>query len=115
MGNSDDKLDRERDDYERRERDEERYRERSGDLGRTREPLSRRVAGAESQRQPRELKRAQEEGQEVPSNATPPKRTQPVPVRYHTDLVGGARPKEPAARYSGTEPSDPRRRADINE
>jgi len=45
----------------------------------------------------------------VPLDATPPKRTQPVPVRCHTDLVGGARSKEPAARYCGTEPSDPRR------
>jgi len=83
--------------------------ERRGERGRTREPLSRRMTGAESQRHPKELKRTQEDGQDVPSDATPPKRAQPVPVRYHTDLGGDVRPKEPAARYRGTEPSDPRR------
>jgi len=110
MGDSEDERDRERDEYERqRERDEEHYRERSGDRGRTREPLSRRVTGAESHRHPKQLKRTQEEGHDVPSDATPPKRAQPVPVRHHTDLGGDARPKEPATRYRGTKPPDPRR------
>jgi len=110
MGDSEDERDREQDDYERhREREEERYRERGGDRGQTREPLSRRLTGAESQRPPRQLQRTQNEGQEVPSDATPRKRVQPAPVRVHTDPGGGARSKEPAALYLGTEPSDPRR------
>jgi len=106
MGDSEDEQERERDEYERqRERDEEHYSERSGDGGRAREPLSRRVTGAESHRHPKPLKRTQEEGHEAPSGATPPKRPQLVPVRHHTDLVGDARP----TRYRGTEPYDPRR------
>jgi len=98
MGDSEDEWNRERDDYERQKKiDEERYRERGGDRGQMREPLSRRVTGAKSQRQPRELKRIQVPLAEGASDATPPKRVQQVPVRCHTDLVGGACSKEPAA------------------
>jgi len=94
MGDSEDERDRERDDHERqRQTDEEHYRERSGDRGRTRAPLSRRVTGAESKPHLKELKRTQEEGPDVPSDATPPKRAQPVPVRFHTDLGGVPDPK----------------------
>jgi len=110
MGDSDDEKDREPDDHDRqRERDDEHYRERSGDRGR--EPLSRQVTGAESQRHPSELmrKRATGEGHDVPLGATPPKRALPVLLRYHTDLGGDAQPKKPATRYRGTEPLDPRR------
>jgi len=112
MRNSEDERERERDEYERqREKDEKHYRERSGDRGRTGEPLSRRVTGAESHRHPKTLthKRTLKEGHAAPSDATPPKRAQPVPVRHHTDRAGDGRPKEPVTRYRGTEPSDPRK------
>jgi len=95
MGDSEDERERERDEYERqRERDEEHYGERSGDRGRTREPLSQRVTGAESHRHPTQLKKTQRKEHAAPSDATPPKRAQPVSVRHHTDLVGDARLKE---------------------
>jgi len=110
MGDSEDKREQERDEYERqRESDEAHYRERSGDRGRTRKPLSRRVTGAESLRHPTPRKRSQQHGQEAPSEATPPKRGLPVPVWRPTDLQGDTQPREPATRYRGTEPSDPRR------
>jgi len=65
------------------------------------------VTGAESQHRPREVLKKVLVGET--SSGTPPKRLQPEPVRSHTDTAGGARPKEPAARYRGTEPSDPKR------
>jgi len=72
------------------------------------------VTGAEAHRPSKELgKRAKGltvVGLDPPPGATPPKHAQPAPVRYHTDLGGGARPKEPAARYKGTEQFDPQRR-----
>jgi len=68
---SDDERDRERDEFERdRDQDEERDRKQDGDRGREREALSRRVTGAESQHQPREVfKRVLKDG--VPGG-TPP-------------------------------------------
>jgi len=108
MDNSKDERDRKRDKFERyQERDEERDRERDGGWGRERKALSRRVTGAKSHHRAREpLKRVLEGGK---SGGTPPKRVHPEPVRPHTDNAVGARPKEPAAGYRGTEPSDPRR------
>jgi len=108
MDNSEEERDRERNEFERyQEHDEERDRERDGGWGREREALSRRVTGAESHHRSREiLKRVLKGGA---SGGTPPKRLHPEPVRPHTDTVVGARPKEPATRYRGTEPSDPRR------
>jgi len=102
-GDSEDERDRERDDYERqRERDEKRYRERGGDRGRTREPLSRRVTGAESQRQPRELKRRGKNG-----HRTPPHRSESNRYLSGATPTSWGVPDQKSLRPDTAEPSHP--------
>jgi len=106
MDNSNEERDRERDEFERhQEWDEERDRAKETDRGRKRDAMSRRVTGAESQTRPRGVggyKRTLHDGT---FGGTPPKRLQPETVRSHTYTESGARPKQPVARYRGTEPS----------
>jgi len=104
--NSDKKRDRERDEFERhRERNEERDRERETDRDRDRDAMSRRVTRAESQTRPRRVGGSKRTLHDGTFSGTPPKRQQLETVSSHIYTATGARPKEPVARYRGTEPS----------
>jgi len=114
--NSDEERDRERDEFERhRERNEERDREREKDRDKEQDGMSRRVTGAESQTRPRGVSGSKRTLYDGTFGGTPPKKQQPETVSSHIYTATGARPKEPMARYSETEPSVTERRAGLND
>jgi len=107
---SDEERNKERDEEKEKERDEERNRERDRERETARDaerdPTSRRVTEAESQVRSREVGGSKRTLHDRAFGGTPPKRLHPETVSSHTYTATGARPKEPVARYRGTEPSD---------
>jgi len=102
----DEKRNRERDEERNSEDDEEGNGERDEERNKERIAISRRVTGAESLVRLRGVCSSKKTLHDGAFGGTPLKRQYPGIVSSHTYTATGARPKEPVARYGGSEPYD---------